>query len=92
MSYCFYIRTDVKPAVADVLARIGFPDIVAPDARGDWPDGTLHFYRAGISTRATEVTYVEAVSSDEWPDLLREAEQYRVSPFERQRKWWKPWG
>ena len=57
MSHCFYIRTDVKPAVADVLARIGFPDIVAPDARGEWPDGTLHFYRAGISTRATEVTY-----------------------------------
>jgi len=57
MSYSFYIRTDVKPAVADVLARIDFPDIVAPDAHGAWPDGTLHFYRAEISTRATEITY-----------------------------------
>jgi hypothetical protein len=40
-----------------VLARVGFPDVVAPDAHGTWPDGTLHIHRAGISTRATEITY-----------------------------------
>jgi hypothetical protein len=57
MSYSFYIRTDLRPAVADVLARIDFPDVVAPDAGGAWPDGTLHIYRAEISTRATEITY-----------------------------------
>ena len=57
MSYSFYVRTDLRPAVADVLARIDFPDVVAPDARGAWPDGTLHIYRAEISTRATEITY-----------------------------------
>src|SRR5215510_14860466 len=57
MSYSFYVRTDVKPSVADVLARIDFPDVVAPDARGAWPDGTLHIYRAEISTRTTEITY-----------------------------------
>ena len=57
MSYSFYVRTDVKPSVADVLARIDFPDVVAPDARGAWPDGTLQIYRAEISTRVTEITY-----------------------------------
>src|SRR5215510_1235148 len=57
MSYSFYIRTDLRPAVADVLARIDFPDVVAPDARGAWPDGTLHIYRGEISTRAIEITY-----------------------------------
>jgi hypothetical protein len=57
MSYSFYIRTDARPRVADVVARLGFPDVVAPDAHGPWPDGTLHIYRAGISTRATEITY-----------------------------------
>jgi len=56
MSYSFYIRTDLRPDVADVLARIDFPDVVAPDARGAWPDGTLRFYRAEISTRAIEIT------------------------------------
>jgi len=57
MSYSFYIRTGVRPAIADVLARIDFPDIVAPDARGAWPDGTLQIYRVEISTRSTEITY-----------------------------------
>src|SRR5262245_44262796 len=57
MSYSFYIRTDVRPAVADVLARIDLPDIVAPDAHSAWPDGTMHIYRAEISTRSTEITY-----------------------------------
>ncbi len=57
MSFSFYLKTNVRPPVADLMARISLPDIVVPDSSGEWPDGTICIYRAGISTRPTEITY-----------------------------------
>lgn len=56
MSYSFYIKATRRVDYPRLIQGLKIPRLVAPEGRGTWPEGALHFYRDGVSTRSTEVT------------------------------------
>lgn len=60
MSYSFRIRAPAPPPYPGVLAAVGIEELACGEGDpgdGPWPDGTLHFYRPGVSCRAAEITF-----------------------------------